>query len=543
MVYLWDYIEKSIISIRKTMKRIIIMLMMILVSSIAIGDTCFTVLNSPANDKLYWTAQHYDNIIDNQLNGFLDQTTKVNLIQGLSSGYQYNIRVDSGCFGDNLLIPQGTNGITSETLYIQKNIDDYNTNNMNINLIYTVSKYSTEYSSNKLVKDISTKVIDGVDYAKQPASLKDVIKSKNYIELKNQVCNSNNRIIDQIYIIQDKIWQHLEYDTDGATCSNDANILECITRDKKASNVQYVTLALALAKDCGIPARIAYGISEGSFDGIDIRFKDDKKHYWLEFYDNEWYPIEMTEEGTSRPESTEVNCLNMEDDDDDGMTDCLDTDCSEILFCQGQYPTTYNFDNSYSTNLEILPNVYSIDDLMLGNEFGVISWKDKGIDLRNKNLDSALTISQNRIVLNTNIIELDQPAIVILNNLEIEDPMILIGNAKCAACELLNDGNNVQFSIPGAGTYSITQQDSNIAIQDENNTIINANPTSSNTSYLPAVPVTSGEGKISRIVEQFKSMYNKLIGYSTITKIAIFGALIGLVYLWKKNKKPEYYNG
>jgi transglutaminase superfamily protein len=521
------------------------MLMMILVSSIAIGSTCFTVLNSPSNDKEYWTAQHYDIIIDDQLNGFLDATTKINQIQGLDAGYQYNIRIDDECFNDYLLVPTGTNGITSESLSIIKNSDDYSASNINNNLIYTISRSSTEYSSNKLVSQITTRVVDGIDYSTLPASLKDSTKSPEYIKLKNEVCNSNNKIVDQLYIIQDKIWQYIEYDSTGADCNNEANILECIVKDKKASNVQYATLGLALAKDCGIPARIAYGISEGSFDGIDIRFKSERQHYWIEFYDGGWYPIEMTEEGTSRPQSTEVNCLNMEDDDNDGKSDCLDTDCSEILFCQGQYPTTNNFNNVYSTNLNTLPNAYSINDLTFGNQYGEVKWTDKAIDLRNKNIDSTLTISQNKIVMNSNIPDLNQEAIAILNNIEFEKPMILIGTAKCGACEILSDQNDkVQFSIPGVGTYSITEESATIAVQDANNTLINPNPTSSNTSYLPSVPVTPSQGKIGRVVNEIKSMWNKFMGYSTVIKLMIFAAIGGLVYLWKKNREPpKYFNG
>lgn len=517
-------------------KTIIVLAMLVMLASMVSAETCFTVMNSPTSTKHYWSAITYDRIKDNELQGinFLDRSNNLYNNPGLGIGYQYNIRVDNKCFDNYLISRYDATGANSGQLSIQKNNDDLYAATLNTNSLYTVSRKDITSQSTSLVGSVGNGVINNVDYLHMPDSFNG-INHPEYLVMKEGLCNDNLKITDQLYKITDKVWKNLDF-AESVDCGTGYdNIVDCILDKGKGNSAHYSVLVTLLARDCGIPTRIVYGISEGSFDGIDIKLSADKKHFWIQYYDGIWYPMDITEDATTGPSKIEVNCIDSKDNDGDGYPDCSDQDCKAVTFCQGEYPTTFDFDNSYSTDISKLPNVYNIQDLLLGNIYGSVRWINQSIDLRNKDLDSALDISFSSIQLNSNIPGLIKPSIMTMKDLDYSEPVVLLNGNKCSSCKIISyEQGNLIFSAPGVGNYRVKENDTLSAAELENSQDVTSSSSnlsnSTNTSYLPALPesTTSSAGFLSKPKTWISNLWTKFKAYSTVKKIIIV-AVIGTI--------------
>lgn len=509
------------------MKKILILLMLVLMLASVSAETCFTVLNSPTTERTYWKAISYDLIKDNQFEnyGWLDKTANINPNTGLGVGYQYNLRIDKACFGNYLLSNIDSTGVNSGSLYIEKYNDDVYSSNIAVNALYTISRKKSDLTSLHYVKDIKTGTINGINYIQKPQSLS---TSTKYNQIKQGLCNSNYKITDQLYKIMDTVWSNIIYSDVQNSCSGYSNIVECALNNGKGDSAVYATSVALLARDCNIPTRIVYGISEGSFDGIDLQFQENKKHFWIEYYDDGWFTLDVTEEGTTSPDSIEINCLDGLDNDKDSKIDCKDENCAFVTFCQGAYPTTTNFYNSLSTDLSSLPNAYSINNLVLANTYGSIQWTNQALDLRNKNLDTSLTIIKNNVILTDVIPALNKPANVTIKGVSLVTPRVLNNGKVCENCRVISySNNNVVFEVPGIGSY-VVKDNSTLTSLELTLTMAVNNETFDNVSYLPAVP--QSDSKFSQWIDKLMSAKTTFLNYSTLTKVIIIGLVIIVIY-------------
>lgn len=512
------------------MKKAIIIIMLVLLSSSVLAETCFTIVNTPMNERHYWKAITYDILQDGS--EYLEKTVDVTSNPGLGPGVQYNIRMDKNCFNNYLLSHLETTGMDSGTMFLQKNGDDYQTLTPTINALYTVSRQEQTGQSIHFVSDISTGIIDGINYLQMPSSFTVSGQHTDYNNLKQGLCNPNLRITEQLANIVDKVWDNLDYGT--PSCTSYVNIIDCALTTGKGDSSHYSTLATLLARDCGIPTRVVKGISEGLFNGINIEFNENKIHYWIEYYDTEWYTLDVTAGGGTLPTGLEINCGDSLDNDNDGKPDCWDEECTGTIYCQGEYPTTTDFDNSYSTNIDSLPNAYAINQLILGNEHGEVTWTDQNLDLRDTNLDSALKISFNKVEIISS--KLNKPCTIILKGLSFTDPAPLLNGQECTACEIeayTPDGGWLGFTAPGIGTYS--SEEASI-VEDMNETINITNET-----ILPPLPTTETGTGLTKVKNKITSWWDTYWGWSTPIKIAIPIIIIALfLFIRSKIKKKRY---
>lgn len=511
------------------MKATILVLMLAIMVATAAASPCFTAVNVPQNTNHYWKAITYDTIQDGNLANaaWLQSTGGVTSAGTLGAGYQYNIRVDQNCFNNYLPQTLDATGIASSTLFVQKYGDDLHSSDNPQSRTYTISRQDTSTASNKYVKDIATGTIGGINYWQKPASFADLTKHPKYNSLKEGLCNWNQKASEQMDRITDKVWAGLA--PGSMNCGSQyTNIVDCALETGKANPEAYATLVALLARDCKVPARVVKGISEGTFDGLDIRFDQAKTHYWIEYWAGQWYTLEATESGSTLPTSIETNCLDASDNDHDTLVDCRDPDCSKVLYCQGNYPTTTKFYNTYSTNLEQLANVYRINLLILGNEFGEIKWENQALDLRNKELDTMADLSANKATITDSA--LNKPNTILLNKLAWTTPEVLRNNQPCPQCAVTYYKNGVaSFTTPGIGTYTTREK---ILTPIRN---VTANTTSP--GYLPTIPAKTGTwGKIGWL----KSLGTWFGNLSTLLKVGIVAAIVFGIWYWNNRRRQAY---
>jgi hypothetical protein len=298
-------------------------LVLLLLMPIAVADSCFTILDSPSNDVFYWKAVSYDIIKDGDYTNWFERTSNSYVPSALSVNH-YNIRVDKNCFGGFLLQSNRMTGADSGTLYIQMDVNDLYAPAIAVNKLYTVSLANREPASTGFIRDITSGSIDGVNYMQKPASLS---SSTGYQDMKIGLCNGQSTILSQMYAVRNKVWSTLEYST-PACGTQYKNIAECAVATHSGTDAYYATLVALLGRECGIPTRVVYGITEGQFQGIDLMMNEDKRHYWVEFYDNGWHTFESSEGGPV-PSKVESNCQDKLDNDKDGLVDCVDSDCTD----------------------------------------------------------------------------------------------------------------------------------------------------------------------------------------------------------------------
>jgi hypothetical protein len=491
------------------------------------ANTCFTVVNSPQGDKLYWKAISYDIILNDQFTDYLDKSTRIST-PDLGPGYQYNIRVDKECFGDYLLSTSDNSGADSGSIFIQEETGDYKAVDA-IDRFYTISRSDAPDNPNYRVKDITQKVFDSISYVNVPT-----ITDSAYTDMKEGLCDPNLLVTEQLDRIIGNVWLALDHSVIPLGCTGFDNIAGCALDKGSGDTKAYATTIALLARECGIPARVVYGISEGTFDGIDIKFSELKKHYWIEYYDNAWRTLETAESGSTRPSSIETNCIDGIDNNNDGKKDCKDPDCASRSFCIGDYPTTTKFDNAESTDLEGLGNVFSVNYLKLGNNHGAIVWEDQGLDLRDLNLDSSVDIAENKLILTSAIPVLDTDSFGILNNIEESDPTVLKDGIVCDDCDIITYADNViTFAMTGSGIYSIKDEDELLVTE----IITNSTNMTNNVSYLPEIPLSENPDTVTKVLDFVKEWFGKLMDASNLTKIIIIAGILIVVIFLKSRRR------
>jgi hypothetical protein len=369
--------------------------LMLLFIPFAAADTCFTVLDSPTGDLHYWKAESFDTINDSKLSDWLEIKAKQNTVDGLADGTQYNLRIDKDCFSGYLISHNTLTGADSGYLNLINSGGSLYSSQAGKNDIYTFS-VQDEITSIGYLNSITTGTIDGTDYLQLPASLS---SSSQFQSMKNNVCKQSVKISDQMYYIQASVWNKLSYGEPA--CSTDfPNIIECSLNRGYGTDVHYATIITSLARSCGIPARVVYGISEGELIGSDIYLPESKMHYWVEYYDAGWHTLESANFGSSLPEKIETNCMDGKDNDADGYRDCIDPECLQTLFCTSSNSINQLFINrtnntfvmNNTLNQAILPELpgseldpypaaSTIADKLvgLGNKFKVLPLKTKAV--------------------------------------------------------------------------------------------------------------------------------------------------------------------
>lgn len=491
-------------------------IIMLLLVSTASAETCFTALNVPINQPHYWKAVTYDDLLDNHLvsYGWLVSNDDVSLSDGIGPGYQFQMRIDKNCFDGRLLSNIESTGAMSSDIVVQSKGVDYATNNPSANKIYTLSLQDDDSSSVKQVGDISTGVVDGVDYLQLPDSFSQA-SSHAAFAAKKTLCDDSLLITEQLEVLKYDTWLELERVTTPISCSS-ANIIDCILDKGEGEDIHYATLVVAEARQCGIPSRVVKGISEGSFNGVDIKFDSEQVTYWLEFYDDGWKSYPLAESGAGVPSNIEQHCADNLDNDYDDLIDCWDTECDGSVAC-ADWPST----KLYGTDLFTLNNPANIPYLELVNDFGGVIF-NTSIDLRGVNVDQSLVITQNSLKLSDDAFNV--PAQAQLGRLTLKEPLTILKDTNpCTDCNLVGYANGTAvFTIPGTGIYSLKGHVANATVTNE--TII---------------PV-AGDGLLDKakgVGDKVKALWGSL---TTIGKIGI-PALLFLIYLvYKRRQKNKW---
>lgn len=493
--------------------------MALLIISVVSAENCYTAISVPSADKLYWKAITYDGVKDSSYNDYLTRNDDPTDLLSIGPGNAYTIRLESNCFGGYLLNNKESTGITSSQINIQKRNADYYTTNYLSNKIYTLSVQQNNDVSTKRVNEINTGVIEGTDYLALPDSFSVTTKHLEFQTMMTGVCNPNLKITEQLEQVKEAIWKTIDGSTTASGCSQ-TNIIDCVITSKTGTNKEYATLFMIAARTCGVPSRVVTGISEANFDGVDLYFPKDKTHYWIEYYDGKWFEKEVTETSTSIPSSLENNCQDGIDNNQNGLVDCWDSECSESYACTS-WVTTNVFDNDYSTDLTTLPNPYSVNNLTIGNEYGSVTWTDQELDLRGVQIETAVNIAPNLISINEQVPSLDSPATAKLLGLTPGTKKILKNNALCTECKIIEElPASIEFNITGKGTYKIQYN--------------NINTTNTTTTIVPVANTAMGTGLWNKV----KTSYNKL---TNLSKIIIVIIIIGLFWLYKKSKRRSNY--
>ena len=509
------------------MNKLIISLTIVLLFSIVgvAATNCFTIINTPQNEKYYWKAITYDHITDDTLT--LESTSSITVAPMLGLGIQFNIQINQDCFGHFLPIHEETTGITSNTLLIQQQSPDYKTALDPTGQQYTISEQLIPIEPPILISNIPSCNIDQKNYCQIPNILTTV--SPAYQTFKYGLCNNAFTIKEQIDAIRYKIWQNFP-SAEIINCVGYINRIECIILQKKDTDPDYALLTALLARECGIPTRIAYGISQGTYNGIDLTFPDNK-HYWIEYYNQgHWYTAETNP--PKGPTDKETNCQNNIDDDLDGAADCHDTDCTGELACEGTFPTTTQYINQYSTILSDLPNAYNIETISLGDYYGSVTWKGH-LDLRNQNLDNTLFIQKNQLTINNQIPALNIPNTIIMRDISYDAPTIQRNGLPCTECNITTLSilqHSITFTTPGIGTYTLIgpNNQSNITLPPPSGTIITT-PTSAGFNY-------------KKVWNTITKIWNS-IPLSNLIKIIIILAIILLIIWWRRRQKRKRFQG
>jgi hypothetical protein len=495
------------------------LLAILLIGSVA-AENCFTAVSVPQSNKLYWKAITYTELEDGKYVDYLDRPDVPSDQLTLGPGYQYQMRLDKDCFDGYVLSQLDVTGIESDQINLQARDDDYYTVNAIPNKVYTVSIQEDDAVSTKLVSQVSTGVIDGVDYLALPASFSEQNKHPEFDAALAGVCQDNVKITTQLENIRLAAWKVLEPSSDALTCTK-TNIIDCAISQGKADAELYAATVMAMARKCGVPTRIAHGISEGSFDGVDIYFPESKMHYWIEYYDGRWFNFEVVEAGASVPTSFESNCYDGLDNDENGEADCDDVRCVMEQGCAATV-TAAKYDNEYSTDFDELPNLVDVDNLTLGNQYGSVSWIGQSLDLRNVNLDTAVSITQNKINILPTATVLDKPATATITASGKYERILKGADATCADCEALTTESPFLFTIPGTGLYSIEF----------------ANVTTNVTSPLVVAPPQEDKGLIQKTIDWVNKTWGRL---TKLGKIVLGVLVVAIIYLWWRRRQRQKY--
>jgi hypothetical protein len=494
----------------------------LLMLSVVSAETCFTAINVPQNNNGYWKSVTYTGLRNGYYDNFLTTTTIPPVIPVLAGGQQFTLRLENDCFNGNLLSNKDVTGMTSSQINLNKVYVDYQTPDFIANKLYTLSLVTEDVVSTSLVKEVPTGYVDAIDYLALPDTFPYDDAAHTQIKaMAEDVCDPDLKITTQMENIKLSLWSVLEPSSDSVSCSA-MNMVDCYLSKGRADSRGYAASAMVLGRLCGVPTRVAYGISEGDFDGVDISFDADKMHYWIEFYDDGWLEQEVTEGGSTLPSGVETNCINNVDDDDDGNIDCWDSDCSSKEICSS-WPSTTDFDNAFSTLLTTLPNAYSVNDLTLGNEFGSVTWTDQSLDIRGVDLDLAITITDEQIVVTNNVPVLANPDVGVLRDVANPDPKILLNGQPCPACvidEVVNGA--VTFSMNGVGNYTVSP----VVVVNE--------------SDVPVVVPKKETGFLKDPVDWVKTQWDKL---TNVGKIVLIVVVAGVVFLWwRRHRRKNRFN-
>jgi hypothetical protein len=492
---------------------------LVLIGSVA-AESCFTAVNVPQSNKMYWKAITYSEIVDAEFTDYLEREDVPSDLLTLGPGYQYQMRLEKDCFDGYLLSNLDVSGITSTQINLQQRDDDYYTTNFIENKIYTVSLEERDDVSTKLVSQVTTGVVEGTDYLALPVSFSEPNKHPELQAMLDAgLCNQNLKITAQLEDIRLAMWEKMTPTSTALTCSKQ-NIVDCAIADGNADSELYAATGMVLARSCGVPVRIAHGVSEGTFDGVDIYYNENKIHYWLEFYDDGWYNFEVVESGAGVPSGIEFNCIDGVDNDNNGDADCDDFMCFQDRACEATASTS-SFDNAQSTDLDSLPNLVSVNNLTLGNEHGSVSWINQGLDLRNVNIDSGVVISANSINVNGVVPALNAPATATITATG-DFQRLMKGVETCTECELLSSEVPIIFTIPGNGQYSA--EFAEVVVVNETATVAE-----------PPAAVTD-EGVIKNTINKVKNAWNKLtnLGKGTVALL-----VLGILFLWWRRRQRK----
>lgn len=491
------------------MKKTILLglLTMLLLVGVATAQNCFTALNVPEADKLHWKAITYIGIENDKTTNFLTTHTDIGSTPSLGIGLQYLIRADQNCFNNYLLSHKDQTGITSNQINIQqRGLDYYTTSNIE-EPTYTLSKSKTSTESTRTVRQITTGTIRGINYLALPNTFNDLNNHPEIKEIVDQgLCNEDLQISHQLEKIKYATWDIIENNQAPSNCDSN-NIVDCVVAQRTGNNQQIAALNMVLGRLCGVPTRIAYGISEAEFDGVNLYFKQDKRHYWIEYYDGSWYNLEVTPNTYTSSPRIEV-CIDGKDNTNNGLIDCKDPACSNNYACTN-WPTTTKYNNPESTNLANIPNAYKVNDLTVGNEHATVTWKNKELNLRGINLDNAIIIDETKIDIRSS--SLDAPATIKMNRI----PRTIFKNDEaCTNCKIENNS----ISIPGRGTYTFEAQ--------------RTNTNTTNTTTPPIATTTNNKNFFSQIVD----IYNRI---TTTGKIIILAVLLLLFFIWRRKRRQR----
>lgn len=478
----------------------IITALLLLVASGSAID-CATILNTPTSETEHWRAATYDKFLDSEYENeeWLTRTTNWEPITTLDAGQQYQIRIDNQCF-DNALPSRGrVTGATSQDITIEQNNNDLRSNPSK-NDRYTISVQ--EYSPDNQL--IGTPALP--ELVQLPTSV-----TKTLLEPLAADCDAGDQARNAMERIRDATWKALEPGS-RASCSG-PNIAHCILQGT-ASPSEYATIIALTGRACNIPTRVVHGVGSASFDGVDLQLKSDQTTWWVEYYANGWHTLE-TDETRSTPYH-EYNCLDREDNDNDGETDCNDEDCSETAACNYEPATWGSWDNPYSTNPEAITNHQYVNEIILGNTHGELKLQD--VDLSGVDLEAAVQITSGR--LDTTI---NHEGYAKLYGLNPREPLILKDGEECAACTVKYYRSDiVGFTTPGAGSYTVIDA--------------TAEPTN---ETVTATPPAAEEG--FDLKAQLAKLKDWFLELSTPLKILLFAIIAFAVYqLTKKKEVPPW---
>lgn len=122
----------------------------------------------------------------------------------------------------------------------------------------------------------------------------------------------------------------------------------------------------------------------------------------------------------------------------------------------------YQTFNGATIDFKNVEDITSVSNVVLEKTGkGKIEFKNEDTDMANLFLDAYVLIDYNFVrIFEDEIPELNVPATVTLYNVEDNNPVILKDNSICSNCNIVSSGNNVKFTIPGAGVYKVAEKKS-----------------------------------------------------------------------------------
>ncbi|MDP3966450.1 MAG: Ig-like domain-containing protein, partial [archaeon] len=135
----------------------------------------------------------------------------------------------------------------------------------------------------------------------------------------------------------------------------------------------------------------------------------------------------------------------------------LNTPYSKNFVCNIKDVPIYENFNGATTDFSAVNDITAVSNVVLEKSgYGKIEFGLQSLDMANLFLDAYVTIGNNLIVIEGDELpELDTSATVTLYNVNNNNPVIMKELQVCTQCNVISSGQNVKFTIPGAGMYKV----------------------------------------------------------------------------------------